>query len=295
MTAQDTTIMKTTRHDATVVKPKRTALGRRGAVLGYLPIAVIVLAYVLPLLYLINTALKSTENFNRDPNGLTTSLEFGNFATAWEAGNFGAFFLNSVVYTLAAATLGTLASLLVAFPVSRGYVRHPRLWYALFVVILFLPNSLITQFQLVLRIGLYDTPLGYILILAAGIGIGPLLIAGYLKSVPTEFDEAVALDGGGYWRFLFLFLPPLIKPALTTVFILQAINVWNDIILATILLPSREWSPITLGLFAFQGTYSNDWPLLACATMIVAAPLMLAYVLLQRFFIGGALDGAIKG
>ncbi len=267
----------------------------RTRVLSYVPVALIVLAYALPLVYLVNTALKSTEDFNRDPNGLTTTLEFGNFVTAWQSGNFGAFFLNSVLYTIAAAGLGTLASLFMAFPVSRGYVRHPKLWYAAFVVILFLPNSLITQFQLVLRIGLYDTPLGYILIMAAGVGIGPLLIAGYLKAVPTEFDEAVALDGGGYGRFLWTFVPPLIKPALTTVFILQAINVWNDILLATILLPSRQWSPITLGLFAFKGTYSNDWPLLACATMIVAAPLMLAYVLLQRFFIGGALDGAIKG
>lgn len=268
---------------------------RKRKLLPYLPVVVIVLAYVLPLAYLINTAVKSTENFNRDPNGLASSIELGNFVTAWTTGNFGAFFLNSVLYTLVAATLGTVVSLVVAFPVSRGYVRHPRLWYSLFVVMLFLPNALVTQFQLVLRIGLYDTPLGYILILGAGVGIGPLLIAAYLKSVPTEFDEAVALDGGGYWRFLFAFLPALIKPALSTVFILQAINVWNDIILATILLPSRQWSPITLGLFAFQGTYSNNWPLLACATMIVAAPLMLAYILLQRYFIGGALDGAIKG
>ncbi len=280
--------------------PTRAGAGRRtrrsqSTLRAYVPVVIIVLAYVLPLVYLVNTALKSPADFNRDPNGLATTFEFGNFATAWELGNFGAYFLNSVVYTLVAATLGTLVSLLVAFPVSRGYVRHPRLWYVLFVVMLFLPNTLITQFQLVLRIGLYDTPLGYILILGAGVGIGPLLIAAYLKSVPTEFDEAVAIDGGGYWRFLFTFLPALIKPALSTVFILQAINVWNDIILATILLPSREWSPITLGLFAFQGTYSNNWPLLACATMIVAAPLMLAYVLLQRYFIGGALDGAIKG
>ena len=90
------------------------------------------------------------------------------------------------------------------------------------------------------------------------------------------------------------FLPPLIKPVLATIFILQAIGVWNDIILATILLPDAAKSPITLGLFAFQGTYTSQWGLLASATMIVAAPLVVAYVFLQRFLVGGV-AGSVKG
>jgi len=123
---------------------------------------------------------------------------------------------------------------------------------------LFLPNALVTQFQLVLRMNLYDTRLGYILMMAAGIGVGPLLISGYVKSVPVELDEAAALDGVGYLRYLFGFLPHLPKPVLSTVFILQAIGVWNDIILATILLPDQAKSPVSLGLFAFQGTYTSQ-------------------------------------
>lgn len=84
------------------------------------------------------------------------------------------------------------------------------------------------------------------------------------------------------------------KPALATIFILQAIGVWNDIILATIFLPRAANAPISLGLYAFQGTYSNQWGLLAAATMIVAAPLLAAYLFLQRFLIGGIV-GSVKG
>jgi raffinose/stachyose/melibiose transport system permease protein len=273
----------------------RRAPGTTRAALRYAPVAVIMLVYLFPLVFLLNTALKSNHEFFANPVGVTHSLALSNFATAWRRGDFGAYMLNSVLYTGVAATLGTVISLLVGFPVSRGYVRHPKLWQSLFAGMLFLPNALITQFQLVLRLNLYDTRLGYILIMAAGIGVGPLLVTGYVKSVPVELDEAAALDGVGYWRYVLRFLPPLIKPVLSTVFILQAIGVWNDIILATILLPDQDKSPVTLGLFAFQGTYTSQWSLLAAATLIVAAPLLVAYVFLQRYLVASVVGAAVKG
>ena len=266
-----------------------------GTVVQYLPVAVIMLVYLFPLAFLLNTALKSNAEFFANPNGIAQTFEFGNFPTAWEKGNFGAYMLNSVLYTSVAAFLGTVCSLLLGFPVSRGYLRHTRLWYGLFVAMLFLPNTLVTQFQLLLRLNLYDTQLGYILIMAAGVGVGPLLVSGYVKSIPRELDEAAALDGVGYWRFVFLFLPPMIKPVLTTVFLLQAIGVWNDIILPTILLPDQAKFPATLGLFAFQGTYSSEWSLLAAATIIVAGPLLVAYVFLQRYLVASVVGSAVKG
>jgi raffinose/stachyose/melibiose transport system permease protein len=266
-----------------------------GTVLKYLPVAVIMFVYLFPLAFLLNTALKSNSEFFADPMGLAKTFDFGNFITAWQKGNFGAYMLNSVLYTGAAAFLGTVISLLIGFPVARGYLRHTRLWYSLFVVMLFLPNALVTQFQLVLRLNLYDTRLGYILIMAAGVGVGPLLVAGYVKSIPVDLDEAAALDGVGYWRYVLRFLPPLIKPVLSTIFILQAIGVWNDIILATILLPDQSKSPVTLGLFAFQGTYTSEWSLLAAATIIVSIPLLIAYIFLQRYLVASVVGGAVKG
>lgn len=277
------------------VKTRHTRPAAWRAVVLYLPAVAIVLLYVFPLLFLLNTALKSNSEFFANPVGLVRIPDFSNFIEAWTRGRFGAYMLNSILYTGVAALMGTIMSLLVGFPVARGYLKHSKLWYTIFVLMLFLPNALVTQFQLVLRIGLYDTRLGYILIMAAGIGVGPLLVAGYVKSIPRDLDEAAALDGVGYWRYVLRFLPPLLKPVLSTVFILQAIGVWNDIILATILLPDQSKSPVTLGLFAFQGTYSSQWSLLACATLIVAAPLLIAYLFLQRFLVASVVGGAVKG
>jgi len=268
---------------------------RPGRIAGYVLIAAVMVLYLFPLLFLLNTALKSNAEFNADPVGVLTSINFGNFASAWVKGNFGAYILNSVLYTACAAGLGTLVSLLLGFPVGRGYFKHTKLWNLVFVLMLFLPNALITQFQLVRNLGLYDNRLGYILIMAAGVGVGPILMTGFVKSLPKELDEAAALDGIGYWRYLFTFVLPLARPAVATIFILQAIGVWNDIILATILLPDQSKSPLTLGLFAFQGTYTSQWGLLSAATLIVAAPLVIAYIFLQRYLVGGVIGGAVKG
>lgn len=267
---------------------------KRRSIGAYICVAIVLVVFLFPLLYLFNTALKSNAEFVSDPIGIVRAPQWGNFVDAWNQGSFGSYILNSVLYTGAGAAIGTFISLVLAFPVSRGYIRGGKWWSILFVVVLFLPNALITQFQLLLRIGLYDNQLGYILMVGVGLGIGPLLFTGFVKSIPVELDEAAALDGVGYWRYLFTFILPLAKPALATIFILQAVWIWNEIILATVLLADPGKFPVTVGLYAFKGTYSNQWPLLAAATFIVAAPLIVGYIFIQRYLVSGVL-GAVKG
>lgn len=279
-------------HTPESVAPRRRM--RRVPWIAYVFVALLLVMFIYPLLYLVNTALKSTGEFISNPVGLVTSVEWGNFAEAWSKGNFGSYFFNTVVYTVAGAGLGSLISLVMGFPVARGYIRGAKFWNVLFVLVLFLPNALMTQFQLLLRLHLYNTHLGYILMVAVGVGIGPLLFSGFVSSIPRELDEAAALDGVGYWTYLFRFVFPLAKPALATIFILQAVWIWNEIILATVLFSDQSKFPISAGLFAFKGTYSNNWPLLAAATLIVAAPLVLGYVFIQRYLVNGVL-GAVKG
>lgn len=268
--------------------------GRRAPVGAYLCALILMVVFLFPLLYLLNTALKSQAEFVANPVGLVTDPQWGNFATAWAKGDFGAYILNSVLYTAAGSAIGTLLTLVLAFPVARGYVRGAKYWSIVFVLVLFLPNALITQFQLLLRLGLYDTQLGYILLVGVGVGVGPLLLSGFVRSIPRELDEAAAMDGVGYWRYLFTFILPLARPALVTVFILQAVWIWNEIILATVLLADPTKFPVTVGLYAFKGTYGNQWPLLAAATFIVAAPLIVGYIFIQRYLVNGVV-GAVKG
>lgn len=286
-------------HPATSVRSrKQRRPGLRKRVLfytgGYLIVAIILVLYALPLLSLVNASLKTPSGFILDPTGLTKTFEWKNYVDAWNIGAFGTTIFNSLLYTVISSVLSTVFSVLLAFPIARGYVKGSRFWYILFVVALFLPSALIPQFQLMVNIGLYDTQIGYILLQTATLGVGPFLVIGYLRSIPRDLDEAAVLDGCGYFRYVLTVATPLMQPVLVTTFLLHAIGVWNDIIGPTIYLSNAQYTPVTLGLFAFYGQYGNEWAKLSAATLIVALPLILLYVLLQRYFIEGAVGGALK-
>jgi raffinose/stachyose/melibiose transport system permease protein len=271
-------------------KPRRG----RWHVVSYALLVLLILSFTVPLFYLVNTSLKSFEEYSVNPNGLVVDPQWANFPTAWEKGNFGTYFLNTLLYTVAGAGGVTLLALLIGFPLGRGYIRASRYWYGVLASFLFLPNAIVAQYQMLIGMGLYNTRVGYIIMLVVGVGIGPMLVAGFSQSVPRELDEAAAIDGVSYWRYLWSFALPLCRPALATVFLLSAVAIWNDIILGTILFADPAKWPIATGLNAFKGVNTTDWPLLAAATMIVAIPLIVLYVFVQRFLVN-AVVGAIKG
>lgn len=247
--------------------------------------------YLFPLIYLINVSLKTPADFYNDPIGMTRTFSIGNYIDAWNQGSFGDYIFNSFLYSVGATVPSLVLTLLMAFPIARGYIKGSRFWYALFVVALFLPGSLIPQFQLIFHLGLYNTQIGYMLL---HVGAGPFLVIAYMKHIPRELDEAAAIDGCGYFRYVFTIVAPLAKPILVTVAIFQLIGIWNDLIGPTIYLSDQSYYPMTLGLFTFFGNFGNQWTILAAATLIVAAPLVVIYLVLQRYFIEGAMAGAIK-
>ncbi|MDR1851907.1 MAG: carbohydrate ABC transporter permease [Propionibacteriaceae bacterium] len=256
--------------------------------------AIIAVFFLVPILYLIVTALKTQAEYAANPVGMVQDPHFENFAAAWVQGKFGSQILNTMVYTLCGALSSTVLSVLLGFPLARGYIGHEKFWTGMLASFLFLPNALVPQFQLLFRTGLYNTQLGYIIMCAVNLGIGPMLFVGYAKSIPRELDEAAALEGCGYWRYLLRFVLPMSRPAILTIFILDCVWIWNDFILAQVIFSDTSKWPIATGLNAFKGIYSTDWPLLAAATVIVALPLIALYIFIQKYLVNGV-TGAVKG
>ncbi len=276
-----------------------TAVGQRHRIsitriTAYMVVILFALVYIVPMLELINVALKSPQEFLVDPTALTKGFYWQNFIDAWNQAKFPIYLSNTILYTLVSTFIYVFAVLFVAFPIARKYVKGSRFLFTLYVIALFLPSGLIPQFQLMLRLGLYNTRIGYILLTIGG-DIGVLLMVNYLRSLPRELDEAAALDGCGYFRFVMQIVFPLIGPALATIALLHAIGIWNDLILPTIYLTDQSYFPITLGLITFYGQYGNDWTPLAAAVLMTIVPIVVVFIVLQRYFIDGALMGAIKG
>jgi raffinose/stachyose/melibiose transport system permease protein len=265
-----------------------------GKVLSYLVLIFFAILYAGPLLMLVNTAFKTLPNFMKDAVSITDSLNFENFTEAWNRANFPRYLTNTLLYTISATVIYMITAVFVAFPIARGYVKHANWILTMFVVALFLPPALIPQFQLMLSLGLYNNPVGYVMLFLTN-PIGIVILVNYIKSVPKELDEAAALDGCGYFRFVISVVFPLIQPAIATVAVLHAIGIWNELILPTIYLTSQEYYPITRGMIVFQGVYGSNWPTLAAAVLIMMLPMLAIFLLLQRYIISGLTQGAVKG
>ena len=265
-----------------------------GKVLSYAILAVFTILYITPLAMLINASFKSLSEFFRDPIGLVSGLNFDNYSSAWERANFSRYMLNSVLYTVVATTIFVITSVFVAFPIARALVKGSGALLTLYVVALFLPPALIPQFQLILNLGLYNTRIGYIFLFVIN-PIGMIILVNYIKSIPRELDESASVDGCGYFRFVWSVVLPLIRPAVATVTVLHAIGIWNEIILPTIYLTNQDFYPITRGLIVFEGQYGSDWPGLAAAVLMLMLPMLVLFMFLQRYIIGGLTSGAVKG
>jgi raffinose/stachyose/melibiose transport system permease protein len=265
-----------------------------GKVASYAVVVLLAIIYLGPLLMLVNTSLKTTQSFAVNATGLATELNFTNFAEAWEKANFPRYLLNSIIYTAAATTVFVVTGVFVAFPIARGYVKYAGALLTLYVIALFLPPALIPQFQLILNLGLYNTPQGYILLFVVN-AVGIVILVNSVKSIPRELDEAAALDGCGYMRFVWSIVLPLLRPAVATVTVLHAIGIWNEIIAPTIYLTNEKYYPITRGLIVFQGVYGSEWPTLAAAVLMLAVPMIILFLFLQRYIISGLTAGAVKG
>jgi len=275
-------------------KPGRRLQANWWRILAYVVLLIIGILYAGPLFMLISTSLKTLPEFFRSATALPETPSLENFITAWEQANFARLLINSVIYTAVSTTLYIITAIFVAFPIARGLVRGHKLVYTLFVIALFLPPALIPQFQLILRLGLYNNPVGYILFFLIN-PIGIIILVGYIRTLPKELDESAAMDGCGYFQFVWRIIIPLSKPAIATVVVLHAIGIWNELILPTIYLTSEKYYPVTRGLIVFQGVYGSNWPALAAAVLMLTVPMLILFLFLQRYIISGLTAGSVKG
>lgn len=267
---------------------------RLAKIASYSVLSLFAVFYIWPLFMLVNTSLRPFTEYLQDPGGLAKDPSLTNFTEAWQLANFPQYMLNSAVYTAIATAVFIATSLFVAFPIARGYFKGSKALLTMYVVALFLPPALIPQFQLILNLGLYNTRPGYILLFLIN-PIGMIILVNYMKSIPRELDESAAVDGASYTRFVFKVIFPLIRPAVATVTVLHAIGIWNELILPTIYLTDPDLYPITRGLIVFEGVYGNNWPGIAAAVLMLMIPILVLFMFLQRYIIGGLTAGAVKG
>jgi raffinose/stachyose/melibiose transport system permease protein len=287
-------------HAADLSVARRGATGirigmRPGTIGGYAILVLLGLIYLIPLGFVLFVSLMSSRQFALSAASFPDPIMWSNYPTAWVKGTFNTYFINSLIYTLAIVSGTLLIATLAAFPIARGHLRGTNGFYILFLSGILLPAGFIPQFFILQQLGLYNTQVGYILLWCSRVALPIFVLTGFIKTIPTELDDAAAIDGCPYIRYVFQIIVPLLKPALSVVGLILAIRVWNDIIGPVIFLPSKDIKPISAGLLQFFAENAADWTLIAAAILITASPLVLLYVFAQRYIIAGMTSGALKG
>nr|WP_283094587.1 carbohydrate ABC transporter permease [Paenibacillus sp. ATY16] len=187
---------------------------------------------------------------------------------------------------------------MAAYAIVRRKNRFHSFLYMLFLAGMIIPfqMTMIPLYKMMVDFGLYNSYHGIMMIyLALTAPFSVFLLVGFIKSVPRELEEAALIDGCGIFQTFFRIVLPLLKPALTTLCVLNLFSVWNDFLMPVLFLPDDKKMTITVQISKFQGMYSNDWSLLFAGICMIVLPMVVIYLLAQRFIINGITAGAIKG
>ena len=258
----------------------------------------VALTCLFPLFWMIRSALMTNQTIFTDKSLIPARLHFGNFIQAWIEGNFGVFFLNSVIYTVSVVAGIVLISSLAAYAFSRLKFPGKNFFFYMFVgaMMIPLPGSFVPLYVLMNKLGLINTRIGYILcMINVGLSMSILLLKTFFDKMPADLEDAARIDGCsklGIWWHVAL---PLARPAIAVIIIFNSLNVWNEYILATLLLNDQNLMPLQRGLMVFQGTHIADYPLLMAGLTITAVPIILIYLFMQRHIIKGLVSGALVG
>ncbi len=253
---------------------------------------------IFPLLWMVSSSLKTQETIFKDMSIIPKALHFENYYQAWMQGGFGRYFLNSLFYTVAVVIGIIIISSMAAYAFSRLKFPGKNLIFFIFIAAMMIPiqGSFVALYVLLNKLHLRNTPVGYILcMINVGLSTSIFLLKTFFDKMPKELEDAARIDGCSKFGIWWNVALPLAKPVLAVVVVFNALNVWNEFILALLIFDSRPLMPLQVALITFQGEFVTRYPLLMAGLTISIIPILLLYVLMQKYIVKGVTQGAVVG
>lgn len=223
------------------------------------------------------------------------AIQWSNFTTVIEKGKLIGAFGNSVLYAVASTAIGITVAALAAYVLSRHRNRFNRIVYFFIIMGIAMPTNFVTLTKVMQVTNLINTQIGIILLYAASqIPFSVFLIYAFIETLPRELDEAAIIDGCSPPRLFFSVIYPLLTPVLVTSAVLNFLGIWNEFLLPLYYLNrSTNW-PMTLAVYNFFGQFEADWSLVSADVVLTILPVILVYLMAQRFILSGMVAGAVK-
>jgi raffinose/stachyose/melibiose transport system permease protein len=267
------------------------------AIAGRLILAVVLVAYLVPILWMYSSSMRSNGEILLDPLGLPKRIDFTNYVTAWEMANLGRHFIISITITAISMVLVVSFSTLAAYGFSRLDFAGRKALYAFFLLGLILPvqSFLVGLFILFRELGLLNNIWSVILpVSAVGLPLSILLAKNYFDSLPSSLEESAVLEGAGTFLIYRRIILPLSVPIIATIITFTVIGVWNEFMIPFVMIQNAANRPLTTSLYVFSTKYSQDYALKLTALTMIATPMFVIYYAFQSQIQKGITAGAIK-
>jgi ABC-type glycerol-3-phosphate transport system permease component len=242
---------------------------------------------LLPMLWMLFAAFKTRREIFSDPLGLPDTLSFQGFERAWGVG-VGNFIFNSALVTALSVGLIVIIAGMAAYVLARSDNKWLQLIYLLIVAGFAVPVTavLVPLFQMVSAAGFLNNRLAIVLPYAAyGIPFTTILFYAFFLDFPRELEEAARLDGCSQLQIFFQVILPLSGPAVASAAIFQAVFIWNEFLLALLMLTRPALKTLPVGILQLQGEFTSDWPAVMAGLAMATVPILVVFVFLQKYFV----------
>lgn len=287
----------TTRENSSRVAATGAVLTRTLRGLGNNALAIVAsLVMIVPVYLVFVNALKTRVQASSMGVELPTELQWQNFYTVIEKGKLLSAFGNSVLYSVTATLIGVTLSAMAAYVLARNRTRLNRGIYLLIIMGIAIPTNFVTLTKVMQVTQLINSQFGMIVLYSASvIPLNVFLFYAFIQTIPRELDEAAILDGCSPLRMFFSVIYPLLTPVLVTASVLNLLGIWNEFLLPLYYLNRSAHWPMTLAIYNFFGQFQSDWSLVSADIVLTIVPVILVYLLAQRFILSGLTTGAVKG
>lgn len=254
------------------------------------------LLVMIPVYLVIVNSFKDSPGARSMNAALPTALHLENFSTVIERGKLVQTFINSMLYASSATTISTMLAAMAAYVLSRNKTPLNRFIYFFVVMGIAMPLNFFTLTKVMQLTHLINSRFGIIILYAATqIPFNVFLIYGFVDAIPRELDEAAIIDGCGPFRLFFSVIFPLLVPVVVTAGVLSFVGIWNDFLLPLYYLNNSNYWPMTLAVYNFFGQFQQDWNLVSADIVLTVLPVLVIYLVGQRFILSGLTSGAVKG
>jgi len=253
---------------------------------------------IFPFIWMVSTSLKTeAEAFRVPPTWIPIQPTYDAYLGIWIRKNFGIYFLNSTVISLATAALSTFFGALAGYGFSRFFFKGRKFLIGFFLATQMLPGVLLVgpYFKILSELGLYDTRTGLIIaFLTICLPFATWMMKGFIDRVPNDLDQAALVDGCSRLGVFFRIILPVATPGMVATIIFAFLLAWGDLLWVLCLTSTESMITVTLGIARTVGEFRIIWPMLMAGALLGGMPAIVLYLLLQRLLVQGLTAGAVK-